>query len=344
MSSINYLPDGLDTQIDYGLSILQWLNCDCARYSWGNTAHTLVNDVYGHPIIYLVAFNPSSAPTVQPSNPSMTPSLVPTTAPAVTKSPTVVPYNLKYRGGRINPNAVVKLIFWGNSWMTNPGDKISGLELFYQGWSGSPYSSTVTEYTGSNGQVTNSITYTGYVIDSSTPKSIDPFAILVEVCAMIPKPDPSGNGYYVVYTEITRGSNSFCGWHASGACKGVRIQFGFIFNVDNDPGCIPSGTIPSNPGWKMSPGMHGLASITAHELSEMITDPGAGDGWVDIKGMENGDKCAWTFPPTNSVFSNGITWRIQGEWSNQAAHDQKGYPTTSSVYGTVFGCVGSPPK
>jgi len=94
----------------------------------------------------------------------------------------------------------------------------------------------------------------------------------------------------------------------------------------------------------MSQGMHGLASVTAHELAEMITDPGAGNGWLDAGGMENGDKCAWTFPPDNSVFSNGITWRIQGEWSNEAAIKGKGYAIPSSTYGTVYGCIGAPPS
>ena len=79
LSSAIYLPSGLETFVD-GLPIIDWIQCGCARYSWGNADHTLVNDVYGHPIIYLVA-------TVQPSISPTSASLKPTAL----ISPTIVP-------------------------------------------------------------------------------------------------------------------------------------------------------------------------------------------------------------------------------------------------------------
>ena len=66
MSSVTYLPNGLDTLLD-GLTILEWIACKCARYSWGNSAHTLVADVYGFPIIYIVANTVSPDPTATPA-------------------------------------------------------------------------------------------------------------------------------------------------------------------------------------------------------------------------------------------------------------------------------------
>ena len=242
---------------------------------------------------------------------------------------------------------VVKLIFWGPSWISSPGDKIYGMDIFYKGYVNSPYANIFTQYTGWNGKVSNTINYEGYVIDSSVPPEITASTygsgtgiVLSEVCAQIPNPEPSGNGYYVVYTEQKRGSAGYCGWHTYSYCGNVRVQFAFIFNLDGDTGCgcRPSNAMPKNPVsvWRMnngsmSLGVHALAGVSAHELSETMTDP-MFNAWYDRQGLEVGDKCAWTFPPTNSVFSNGVTWRIQGQWSNTVALSETGY--------TKYGCVG----
>lgn len=270
----------------------------------------------------------------------------PSTAPIASLS-----YNLLNHGGVINKLPVVKLIFWGPSWTSAPGDRIYGMDLFYKGWSGSGYANIQTEYSSSNGQVSNAISYGGYVIDTSTPVAGEPSTgtILGRVCAMITNPDTAGNGYYVVYTERPRGTAGYCGWHSYGYCGNVLVQIAFIFNLDNDSGCggtTSSSVIPVNAGWtmnggKMSAGVHALAGVSAHELAEMITDPRL-NAYYDSAGAENADKCAWTFPPSNSLFSNGITWRIQGEWSNIAAVAGTGYQTYTSSYGLyVKGCVGS---
>ena len=57
--------------------------------------------------------------------------------------------NMTYHGGRIMPTVVSKAIFWGPSWANSSfvGDKISGLDAWYTGHSGSNYAATVDEYT-----------------------------------------------------------------------------------------------------------------------------------------------------------------------------------------------------
>jgi hypothetical protein len=59
--------------------------------------------------------------------------------------------NMTYHGGKIMPTATTKAIFKGTSWATYNGDKITGMDLWYSGFSSSHYAATVTEYTGSNG-------------------------------------------------------------------------------------------------------------------------------------------------------------------------------------------------
>src|SRR6267142_2615495 len=58
-------------------------------------------------------------------------------------------------------------LFWGTSWTSNPGDIISGLDIWYAGFSNSNYAKTSDEYTGTNGQVGPTITHHGFVIDGT---------------------------------------------------------------------------------------------------------------------------------------------------------------------------------
>ena len=50
---------------------------------------------------------------------------------------------------------------------------------------------------------------------------------------------PVANGYYPVYSDQPRGNAGYCAWHSSGTINGIRVQFGFFFNLDGDPGCDP---------------------------------------------------------------------------------------------------------
>ena len=62
--------------------------------------------------------------------------------------------------------------------------------------------------------------------------------ILAEVCNVI-TPDPSGNGYYPVYTDTPRGHASYRAYHSYGICNGTAVQFAFFFDLDGDAGCDP---------------------------------------------------------------------------------------------------------
>src|SRR2546429_444058 len=62
---------------------------------------------------------------------------------------------MTWHGGSIMTTAVTQSIFWGPKWGNASfyGDKIAGLDSFYQGFGNSNYSKTSDEYTGTNGQV-----------------------------------------------------------------------------------------------------------------------------------------------------------------------------------------------
>jgi hypothetical protein len=233
-------------------------------------------------------------------------------------------------GGIIMPNVVTENIFWGASWGTYKGDKITGLDTFYSGIGGSDYAETSDEYTGSNGQVSPVIDHLGHVIDTS-PATSDRGAIPDEVCHAIPNPDPDGNGYYPVYTDIRRGKAPYCSYHSFGQCGGIRVQFAFFFKLDKDAGCNPQDQSRMH-----SEGLAALANVSGHELSEARTDP-TGLAWHDNDGQENADKCAWTFHVPLVTFSDGSRWKIQGNWSNAAYDVGTGYPNKQHQRGCLDG-------
>jgi hypothetical protein len=241
-----------------------------------------------------------------------------------------------FHGGKIMPTAITQSIFWGTSWASSSfiGDKISGLDEWYTGYNGSNYSKTSDEYTGTNGTVGATTRHLGHIVDTSPASGGNNSSqILAEVCKVITHPDPSGNGYYAVYTDVKRGNNGYCAYHSFGTCHGVALQFAFFWSVDGDKGCDPRDTTTSH-----SEGLAALANISAHELSEARTDPRQG-GWFG-PGGENGDKCAWTFNVPTVTLSNGTSWKLQGEWSNNAFDQVKGftcYPNSQAQCGCLDG-------
>jgi hypothetical protein len=238
--------------------------------------------------------------------------------------------DMTWHGGTIMPTSATATIFWGTSW--TPGNyKVAGMDSWYAGVNGSTYANTCNEYTGTNGQVTSSISFGGHYVDTSAAPRRAPktSAILAEVCKVIP--NPVSSGYYAVYVDTPRGHAGYCAWHSYGTCGGTPVQFAFFFNLDNDPGCDPQDTQTGHPQ-----GLAALANVSGHELSEARTDP-RGAGWYDSSGAENGDKCAWTFGTPYLTFSNGSTWKIQGNWSNHAYDTNRGYPNSSGQDGCLDG-------
>lgn len=237
---------------------------------------------------------------------------------------------MSWHNGPIMPTAATYAIFWGGKW-NSPGDKISGMDSWYTGFSGSNYAKTSDEYTGTGGQVTATTSYFGHSIDlTQSTGGSSTTAILSEVQKVVPTQDVVPNGYYAVYVDVPRGNANYCAWHSWGTIGNTPVQFAFFFWLDGDPGCDPQDTSGTH-----SQGLAAIANVSGHELSEARTDP-RGSGWFDRQGAENGDKCAWTFgAPLVSL--GGTKWKIQGEWSNQAYASGTGYPNRSGQPGCLSG-------
>ena len=151
---------------------------------------------------------------------------------------------------------------------------------------------------------------------------------------------PTVDTYVAVYTDQPRGTAGFCAWHSGGYCKSslapkVVVQIAFFFDLTGDSGCDPRDTS----GLHSQP-LAALASVSAHELSEAITDPaGLGGGWYNYQGEENGDMCAWSFGSPLVTFSDGNKWKLQGEWSNAANLNPTAFPTSYKSLAGFKGCL-----
>jgi hypothetical protein len=236
--------------------------------------------------------------------------------------------DMTWHNGTILVSNKTMAIFWGD-W-SNPGDVITGMDTFFQGWGGSGMAGDSTEYTGSNGQVTSSSAYLGHVFDTSSPpkRALTTSGAVAEACKMTNNnPDP--NGVYFVFTSTGAGHVSYCAWHSYGTCSnGAPVQVAYMPNLTGVTGCDPSDTWTTH-----SEPLAAIASVTSHELSETITDPRNG-GWYDSSNQENGDKCAWSF---NNVvtLANGSQWKLQMEWSNKANDAGTGYLNRSGQPGCL---------
>jgi hypothetical protein len=227
-------------------------------------------------------------------------------------------------GGNVMTQPRTTAIFWGAEWQdsTFAGDKITGLMTFFSGYGGSNYAGTTTEYPGANGLSFNgSASDDGSLADTSAAPSsaISVTQAVQEACKMTSNnPDP--NEVYFLYTSTGAGNVNYCAWHSWGNCdNGAPVQVAYMPNITGIAGCNPQDGTTGH-----SEGLAALANVTAHELSEAITDP-RGTGWFDRSGAENGDKCAWTF--TGDVtLSNGSVWKLQQEWSNAAYNASTGSP------------------
>ena len=242
-----------------------------------------------------------------------------------------------WHGGQVMPRTKVTAIFWGKRWNNNNyvADKIQGLDDWYAGFGNSNYAATSNEYRGSNGQVTSNVTYAGHIVDiTQASPGYSPAKILAEVCNQIGNnPDPSGLGYYPVYTDISRPNGTiYCAYHSWGYCPGNNtvLQFAFFWSLDG-PGGAGKGdactVLHKDQELGHSLQLAALSDYSGHEISEARTDPNAQNqrsGWFDLGGNENGDKCLGVFGNGPVTFSNGTQWIIQSEWSNLAYYRQSG--------------------
>jgi hypothetical protein len=233
---------------------------------------------------------------------------------------------ISYHGGPIMLGTVNVYYIWYGAWSGDSAMTI--LPAFASSIGGSPYFNiNTTYYDGSNRHISNSVAYAGSTTDNYSRGSSLTDA---DIAAIVSSAISSGrlpanpNGVYFVLTSKDVAESSgfctqYCGWHTYGTLSGTNMKYAFVGNADRCPSACEAQTTSPNG----NAGADAMASVIAHELEEMVTDPNL-NAWYDGRGAENADKCAWTFG-TVSTASNGSLYNmilgarqylIQQNWVN----------------------------
>jgi hypothetical protein len=231
---------------------------------------------------------------------------------------------ISYHGGPLILGTTNVYYIWYGNWSGNNAPTI--LTDLAQNVGGSSYFNiNTTYYNGSNTHVANSVHYAGSTTDSgSTALSDSAIQAVVSNAITSGRLPKDTNAVYFVLTSADVNATSgfctqYCGWHTHGTIGGSDIKYSFVGNPDRCPSACAAQTTGPNG----NAGADGMASIIAHELEEAVTDPDL-NAWYDRRGMENADKCAWTFG-AQSTAANGSKYNmtlgtrnylIQQNWVN----------------------------
>jgi hypothetical protein len=232
-----------------------------------------------------------------------------------------------YHGGPIMLGATNVYYVWYGDWSSDTAAQSTLTELA-KNLGGSPYYAINGTYSdGSGAHVANSVAYAGGVVDAySRGRSLSDADVLTVVATAIGggKLPLDAHGAYFVLTsaDVTATSGfctSYCGWHTHGTVSGVDVKYAFI----GDPARCPLSCEWQSTGPNGGGGGDGMASIVAHELDEMVSDPDL-SAWWDRRGQENADKCAWTFGTTYRASDGALAnvrlgsrdYLIQQNWVN----------------------------
>lgn len=240
--------------------------------------------------------------------------------------------NLLWGHGPVQHKPVSYLIFWGVGWQTAAGGAPTApakiVEKYFNNLAGTAFERILTQYYDSAARISNVHSLAGVAFDPATPptdttcgaRTIQDSSIQQEAVTMAKKlgwPLSSPNATFYVYTpsgySVNDGAgdcskDTFCAYHTwSTSTPGFAYA---LMAYPFDAGCrvrrAPNGNLDGD----------SLASMTSHEQFEAITDPQAGNGWIDASNFEIGDKCFWAFPNRYTRLRHGATFELQAEFSN----------------------------
>jgi Phosphate-induced protein 1 conserved region len=253
----------------------------------------------------------------------------------------LVPQNgINYHGGPIMTGTKNVYLIWYGNWSGNTATSI--IPTLITKLSGSPYFNINTTYVSNTpGQkVDNSIFLAGQTTDSYSRGSAlaDADIQTIVTTAITAGMAKDTNGVYFVLTssdvnETSGFCTAYCGWHTNGTISGSDIKYSFVGNPDRCPSACEIQTVSPNG----NSGADGMASIVAHELEEAATDPDLNAWWQTSTGMENADKCAWTFGTEHTLpggakynmTMGGVNYLIQQNWVNAKKGTKKGFCAVS---------------
>ena len=234
------------------------------------------------------------------------------------------PNGICWHGGPVMGGTPTIYVIWYGDWNNGPGgsDNSSGQAVvrnFLNSLGGTPYEQINATYTVNGTTINGSLNIGAEKTDNGTKTSLTD-ADIQSIVARNGATDT--NGVYMVLTasNVTASSGfctQYCGWHTHANIGGRDIKYAFVGNPDRCPSSCSEQQAPN--GYA---GADGMVSIIAHEQEEAISDPDL-NAWYDRRGMENADKCAWTFGTLSgssgayyNVTMGGHNYLVQRNWVN----------------------------
>jgi hypothetical protein len=254
---------------------------------------------------------------------------------------TTNPQNMSYFGGALLPSTTTYAFWWGKP-SDFPSDARDGLDDFLDGLDASPFLDVADQYLFGQKARTR---FGGNLFDYSAPplQPVDLttgfFSLAPEICKVLSAngqtPDPKG--LYIIYTSNFPNENLYCAFHGYDTCAdGTVLDIIYVPNftstLSSVSGCGSDFDPLFSPN-KHSEATRAMASATAHEFMESITDPN-GDGWTNATtGDEVADPCVYLYQSWVPVTDD--RWKLQEIWSNQAGGCAQGSGRNARVLGAT---------
>ena len=248
--------------------------------------------------------------------------------------------NLSYHGGSIEQSARVYVVYWGPQWASGftTGGYTSAqaqtyVQDFFGGVGGSSWANSTTQYCqgvangttqcGSSGthpsNPSNELAGTWNDI-SSVPTSPTQSQIANEAASAASHfGGVNTSADYMVFTPTGHSENGFgsswCAYHSSSG----NLSYSYMpYQPDAGASCGMNFVNGVNSSFGNGY-FDGFSIVGGHEYAETVTDPYPSSGWLDGRGAENGDKCAWISSGQGAASNIGLGGRnfaVQSLWSN----------------------------
>ena len=207
----------------------------------------------------------------------------------------------------------VYLVYWGSQWTNNdPSGEAAIQQSFFSNVGGSSWNNSVTQYcegvaSGSgtsactNGGTTAATNPSGVLINvwydnasaaPSQPTQSQLAAEAIKAAGQFGNKTAASNttAQYVISTATRNNASGFgtqyCAWHSSTSSTYGNVAYTnmpYITDAGASCGASFNGLGPNA----------GITIVGGHEFAETETDIFPNGGWLDGRGAENGDKCAW---------------------------------------------------
>ena len=247
---------------------------------------------------------------------------------------------LFYHGGNIEPSAQVFIVYWGPQWAAgfSTGGYTSAqaqtyVESFFGGVGGSSWANSTTQYCQGVASGTTQCGSTGvhpsnpanelagtWNDTSTVPASPTQSQIAAEAAAAANHfGGVNTNADYMVFTPTGLSQSGFgtqwCAYHSSSG----NLSYSYIpYQPDAGASCGMNFVNPNNNSFGNGY-FDGFSIVGGHEYGETITDPYPNTGWLDRRGAENGDKCAWISSgqgAASNISLGANNFAVQSLWSN----------------------------